>query len=72
MNDEITYRVVSNQEKQYSIWPADKTELPVGWVASGPSGTKQECLEFIENTWTDMRPLGLRKAMKENEEVILG
>ncbi|MEM8929864.1 MAG: MbtH family NRPS accessory protein, partial [Acidobacteriota bacterium] len=53
-----------NHEEQYSIWPADR-ELPLGWKAEGVEGTKKECLDHIEEVWTDMRPLSLRKKMEE-------
>ncbi|MET7530844.1 MbtH family protein [Streptomyces goshikiensis] len=53
------YRVVGNDEEQYSIWPADRP-LPAGWHARGKSGTKDECLSRIAEVWTDMRPLSLR------------
>lgn len=59
---ETTYRVVLNQEEQYSIWPADR-DLPLGWSAEGFEGIKQECLDHIEEIWKDMRPLSLRQAM---------
>src|SRR5262249_557709 len=49
---------------QYSIWPADR-ENPLGWNDVGKSGLKQECLDYIEEVWTDMRPLSLRKQMEE-------
>ncbi|ACY16815.1 MbtH family protein [Haliangium ochraceum] len=62
--DATTYQVVVNAEEQYSIWPADR-ELPAGWSATGPSGAKAECLAWIEDHWTDMRPLSLRQAMDE-------
>jgi uncharacterized protein YbdZ (MbtH family) len=62
--DTRTYTVVVNHEEQYSIWIADR-ELPLGWKACGKSGPKQECLEWIESVWTDMRPLSLRKKMEE-------
>jgi MbtH protein len=55
---------VINHEEQYSIWPADR-ELPLGWNTVGKQGTKQECLDYIEEVWTDMRPLSLRKKMEE-------
>lgn len=58
------FRVVVNAEEQYSIWPADR-DNPGGWRDGGRSGTKTECLEFIEEVWTDMRPLSLRKAMEQ-------
>ncbi len=46
----------------YSIWFADR-ELPNGWREAGKQGLKAECLDYIEDVWTDMRPLSLRKAM---------
>ena len=63
--DENTiYRVVVNHEDQYSIWPADR-ENALGWHDAGTSGTKQECLDYIKEVWTDMRPLSLRRKMDE-------
>jgi MbtH protein len=58
------YRAVVNHEEQYSIWPTDR-EIPAGWRDAGKNGTKQECLEYISQVWTDMRPLSLRRAMEE-------
>ncbi len=59
-----TYKVVINHEEQYSIWPVDRETLR-GWENSGISGTKQECFDYIEEVWTDMRPLSLRKRVEE-------
>ncbi|UGT71267.1 MbtH family NRPS accessory protein [Nocardia gipuzkoensis] len=56
------YDVVINDEEQYSIWLAHR-DLPPGWRRVGRRGTKEECLDFIEVTWTDMRPLSLRLRM---------
>jgi MbtH protein len=64
--DQTIYKVVVNYEEQYSIWPADR-ETPLGWTDAGKSGTKQECLAYIEEVWTDMRPLSLRKMMEDQE-----
>lgn len=61
--DKTIYEVVYNHEEQYSIWPQDR-ELPLGWTKAGKSGLKNECLDYIEEVWTDMRPLSLRKAME--------
>lgn len=63
-DDTRIYRAVMNDEEQYSIWPADR-ELPLGWRDAGKSGTKKEVLDYIEEVWTDMRPLSLRKKMEE-------
>jgi uncharacterized protein YbdZ (MbtH family) len=62
--DTTIYKVVVNHEEQYSIWPAYK-ENPLGWNDVGKSGPKAECLAYIEEIWTDMRPLSLRKKMEE-------
>lgn len=62
-DDNTVFRVVFNQEEQYSIWPANR-EIPLGWKAEGKEGSKQECLDHIEEIWTDMRPLSLRKKME--------
>ncbi|TMC21418.1 MAG: MbtH family protein [Chloroflexi bacterium] len=62
--DKTIYKVVVNHEEQYSIWPAYR-ENPLGWRDVGKSGLKPECLAYIKEVWTDMRPLSLRKRMEE-------
>lgn len=59
-NDDTRYKVVINHEEQYSIWPADRA-MPKGWKESGHEGTRKECLDHIEEVWTDMRPLSIRR-----------
>ena len=59
------YQVVVNHEEQYSIWP-DYKEIPGGWKAVNKIGRKQECLDYIKEVWTDMRPLSLRKHMEQH------
>lgn len=61
--DSGTYLVVVNVEEQYSIWPMDKN-IPAGWSAVGKQGHKSDCLQYIEEVWTDMRPLSLRRRME--------
>lgn len=61
--DTTIYRVVVNHEEQYSIWSVER-ELPLGWREAGKSGPKEECLAYIKEVWTDMRPLSLRKKME--------
>ena len=57
-----TLKVVVNDEEQYSIWPVER-DNPPGWRDAGQTGTKAECLAYIERVWTDMRPRSLREAM---------
>ncbi|WP_414566167.1 MULTISPECIES: MbtH family protein [unclassified Anabaena] len=63
--DTTMYKVVVNHEEQYSIWPADR-ENALGWRDAGKQGLKDECIAYIHEVWTDMRPLSLRKAMEAN------
>ena len=64
--DTTIYMAVVNDEEQYSIWPADR-ENPLGWTDVGKQGPKAECLAYIKEVWTDMRPLSLRRKMEEME-----
>jgi MbtH protein len=65
--DNTDYKVVVNHEGQYSIWPAER-ENPAGWKDGGKSGSKAECLAYIKEVWTDMRPLTLMKNMEKRKE----
>ena len=56
------FLVLINDEEQYSLWPVFKA-VPAGWRVTGPRGDRKTCLEWIEQTWTDMRPRSLRDAM---------
>jgi MbtH protein len=56
---EQTFSVVRNDEDQYSVWPALRP-LPLGWSEAGFTGTRPECLTFIEANWHDMRPRSVR------------
>jgi MbtH protein len=64
-SDDISnYKVVVNDEEQYSIWFVDR-DPPLGWTEVGKEGPKEACLAYIEEVWTDMRPKSLRKRMDE-------
>ncbi|WP_328744926.1 MbtH family protein [Streptomyces sp. NBC_00285] len=63
-DDTLEHFVLVNDEGQHSLWPAF-AEVPAGWtVAHGPAG-RQECLDHVEQNWTDMRPKSLITAMGE-------
>jgi MbtH protein len=60
-DEDTVFQVLLNGEGQYSLWPANR-ETPRGWSTAGQVGSKHECLDYIEQAWTDMRPLSLRTA----------
>jgi len=62
--DTQTYKVLVNVEEQYGYWPSFKKEVPPGWRETGVEGTKEICDAYTKETWTDMRPLSLRKQME--------
>jgi MbtH protein len=53
------YFVVRNHEDQYSIW-TESLPVPKGWQIVGEASPKQDCLNFIESAWLDMRPKSVR------------
>ena len=65
-SDNTMYKVVVNQEEQYSIWPKH-LDAPIGWQEVGKSGLKAECIEFIAQIWTDMRRLSVRDQPNETQ-----
>ncbi|MFF7246839.1 MbtH family protein [Embleya sp. NPDC008237] len=64
-NDESErhYRVVINDEEQYSVWATDR-DIPAGWRAEGFTGTRPACLAHIDEVWTDMRPRSTRGSIR--------
>ncbi len=63
--NDVPHIVVVNHEGQYSLWPADRSP-PLGWTEAGKRGSREECLAFVDEVWTDMRPLSLREKMGES------
>lgn len=57
-DDDATYLVLVNDEGQHSLWPAF-AEVPAGWTIVHPEAGRQECLDYIETNWTDLRPRSL-------------
>ena len=53
------FYVLVNDEEQHSLWPAF-AEIPAGWrVVFGEAG-RDDCVRFVEENWSDMRPKSLR------------
>lgn len=63
-DDHQVFKVLLNDEEQYALWPADR-ETPAGWRESGKTGTKDECLVYVEEVWTDLRPKSLRDRLEK-------
>jgi MbtH protein len=62
-DEDATFVVVINDEGQHSLWP-EQMEIPRGWsVVYGP-GLRKECIDYIDEHWTDMRPLSLAAWMR--------
>ena len=57
-----TYLALVNDEGQYSLWPAF-ADVPAGWAIAHPQDTREACLNYINEHWTDMRPRSLIDAM---------
>ena len=62
-NENGTFVVLVNDENQHSLWPAF-ADVPAGWRIVLGDATRQACLEYIEQNWTDMRPKSLVEAME--------
>jgi len=59
-----TYLVLRNDEDQYSLWPSF-VDVPAGWTAVLDAGSRERCVAYVEEHWTDMRPRSLVEATKE-------
>ncbi|MET9979704.1 MbtH family protein [Streptomyces microflavus] len=57
-----TYLVLVNHEGQHSLWPSF-AEVPAGWTVVHPEDTRQACLDYVEENWTDLRPKSLTESM---------
>jgi MbtH protein len=55
---EGSFIVLVNDEEQHSLWPAF-AEIPPGWSSTFGPSSRENCLQYIENNWTDMRPRSL-------------
>ncbi|ADE14959.1 MbtH domain protein [Nitrosococcus halophilus Nc 4] len=60
----IFYRVITDGDRQYSIWPEDRA-IPKGWHTTGEVGSKEECFDYIKEIWLQMSPLNHGKSFVE-------
>lgn len=61
-DDSASYSVLVNDENQHSLWPAF-AEVPAGWTVAFAKDSRQACLDYINENWTDMRPRSLAVSM---------
>ena len=61
-DDDRPFYVLTNDEEQHSLWPAG-IDVPAGWRVVFGDDTRANCLSYVEQNWTDMRPSSLREAM---------
>lgn len=60
-----TYHVLVNDEGQHSLWP-NFADVPAGWEVALRDESRQACLDYVEENWTDMRPKSLIRHMDES------
>jgi MbtH protein len=59
---ESTYLVLVNDEGQHSLWPSF-ADVPAGWSVVHGEASREDCLTYVNEHWTDLRPLSLVRAM---------
>jgi MbtH protein len=53
------FLVLVNDEEQHSLWPSRRA-VPAGWRIVYGEDSRQACLDYVEQHWTDLRPLSVR------------
>lgn len=61
-DETASFLVLVNDEEQHSLWPAF-ADVPAGWRQVYGEAGRGDCLQYVEEHWTDMRPKSLRDAM---------
>lgn len=51
--------VLVNDEQQHSLWPTF-AEVPAGWTKVFGEDSRDACLAYVEQHWTDLRPASIR------------
>ena len=64
--EKLPHIVLINHEEQYSLWRAD-LDIPDGWRQVWGPDSQEACMSWVDEVWTDMRPLSLRKEMEAEE-----
>jgi MbtH protein len=56
------FLVLTNAEEQHCLWPSFAA-IPAGWNTVFGEDSREACLAYVEENWTDLRPKSLRDAM---------
>jgi MbtH protein len=67
-DSEQQFKVLINNEEQYSLWPARK-KVPMGWQEAGFAGSREACMAYVDDVWKDMRPASLSRLSRQGPEV---
>jgi MbtH protein len=70
-DEDALFFVLINNEGQYSLWPIF-VDVPPGWTKAYGEKSRSECMRFIEENWTDMRPRSLVRAMESADSAAQG
>ncbi|MGN9789426.1 MbtH family protein [Nonomuraea sp. ZG12] len=57
-DENAEYLVLRNSEGQHSLWPAF-ADVPHGWEVVKEKDGRSACIDYINEHWTDLRPLSL-------------
>jgi MbtH protein len=61
------FLVLVNGEGQHSLWPFF-IPIPEGWLAQHGPAPKEDCLQYVELHWTDMREASLIRQMEQERK----
>jgi MbtH protein len=64
-DDRYSFLVLVNDEGQHSLWPVF-ADVPAGWISRFGPESRMNCLAYVEQNWTDMRPRSLITEMERN------
>ncbi|PXW35064.1 MbtH family protein [Nocardia sp. 348MFTsu5.1] len=59
------FLVLVNDENQHSLWPTF-ADVPAGWRKVFGEASRAECLDYVNENWTDLRPQSLIDAMESD------
>ncbi|WP_221797922.1 MbtH family protein [Oceanobacter mangrovi] len=52
----LPFTVLRNHQQQYSLWPQFAAQ-PAGWSLCFGPASQQQCIEWVEQHWQDIRPM---------------